>query len=133
MHPSKTSRKRRRGFTLIELLVSMVVFMIGMMGIMGLQLASASGGRNAQDVSVATNLGASKLEELRLAAFGGLSDGSQTYKADGSDGTPAYFTVAWTVSGTAPKTIDLTVQWVRQSSPKSIQLSTQLAQGTVTK
>jgi hypothetical protein len=39
--------------------------------------------------------------------------------------------VSWTVSGLAPKTIDLTVQWQSSTAARSIQLSTQVAQGTV--
>lgn len=132
MDPKK-AKARQRGFTLIELLISMAVFLIGMMGILGMQIASARSSRDAQNSSIATNLGSSMLEELRVSDFGGLSNGSRTYRADGSLGSPAYFTVSWTVSGLAPKTIDLTVQWQSSTAARSLQFSTQVAQGTVMK
>jgi Tfp pilus assembly protein PilV len=97
------------GFTIIELLLSLGVFMVGIAGIMSLQIVGANQVKNADDLSLATNLATAKLEEVQVSNLDTLANDSSTYDHGGGTcvGT-CYFTVGWTVASTG-KLVDIVV------------------------
>lgn len=70
---------RQWGFTLLEVLVAMVVLSIGLLGMAGLLIGTIHTDKVSQDMSIATVLAKTKIEELRRLAYTGLQ--SQTSPA----------------------------------------------------
>ena len=64
-----------RGFSLLEVLLGITIFMIGMLGVTALNISSLKSNTFSGNLSEATSVAASKLEELMTQDFDGLSDG----------------------------------------------------------
>ncbi len=110
MHKPMRRRHLDAGFSLIEVMLSVFIFTVGMLALVRLQSFVIQGSRDAQDVDLATNITAAKLEDLMLLDFDLLVAGSEGYNYDGSSGG-SYFTTSWTVSGTDLKTVVVTTTW----------------------
>lgn len=105
-----------RGFTLIEVMVAMAVFMLGFTGLLGLQFAAARHTRQANNISMASNLAADSLERQRVADFDTIpSSASETYDRYGDEnGAPAFYTVdtTSTLDGTGTyRDVTVRVRW----------------------
>jgi len=76
MNQEKHHLAKSRGFSLIEVLLGISVFMIGMLGVTALNISSMKSNTFSGNLSEATIIAASKLEELMVQDFGGafLSD-----------------------------------------------------------
>ena len=88
MQPMSNSR----GFSLLEVLLGISVFMIGMLGVTALNISSLKSNTFSGNLSEATLIGASKLEELMGEDFDDVNflsdvddDGSRTIERDADD------------------------------------------------
>ena len=61
--------KKEKGFSLIELLISMTILAFGMLAVGGMQITSSKGGFSSNNVTTATILAQSKLEELKRLSY----------------------------------------------------------------
>ncbi len=61
--------KEEKGFSLIELLISLTILAFGMLAVGGMQITSAKGGFSSNNVTTATVLAQSKLEELKRFSY----------------------------------------------------------------
>ena len=73
-----------RGFSLLEVLLGVTVFMIGMVGVTALNISSLKSGAFSGNMSEATNLAASKIEELMILDY---ADVANMNDAGGQNGT----------------------------------------------
>lgn len=71
--PPRGHRRRTNaaeaGFTIIELFVSMFVFTAGMAGVLALQTAIIKHNSMSNDISLASNLAAAAIEQLRITRY----------------------------------------------------------------
>lgn len=124
--------KHQRGFTLIELMLGVGIFMVGVSGIVTLQLSVRKGRVSANDVSLASNLAASTLDELETRAYDALpASETATYDRQGGTGGSAFFTVRTTVAPDASAAGDLkeaaaTVSWSVEGTSHSITMQTKI-------
>lgn len=117
-----------RGFTLLEMMISLAVFMVGLAGVVSLQVASSHGVATANEITLATNIAAAKLEQLNVTSFDALADGTETYNKQGAfDGTSPYFTVTWSVAGLDIKDLTVAVAWSMGAANHSIALASRRA------
>lgn len=61
--------KKEKGFSLIELLISLTILAFGMLAVGGMQITTAKGGFSSNNVTTATVLAQSKLEELKRFSY----------------------------------------------------------------
>src|SRR5512139_1345873 len=61
--------KKEKGFSLIELLISLTILAFGMLAVGGMQITTAKGGFSSNNVTTATILAQSKLEELKRFSY----------------------------------------------------------------
>jgi prepilin-type N-terminal cleavage/methylation domain-containing protein len=100
------------GFTLVELMASLLVFSVGMLGVHGLATAVIKQNSLATDISLASNLASSALEQLVITNYSAVNGTSPCPPADpvrdlecyydkaGAPTTQAgrYFTRTWTAT-----------------------------------
>lgn len=114
--------KGQRGMTLLEVLLGFAVFTVGMAGILSMQVMAIRGTQNAGQLSVATNIATSIIEEARVTDFDALS-GTQVlhFTQEGEEvGSDDYYRVTREVvpSGSYYKDIEVSVQWRIDSGGK---------------
>jgi prepilin-type N-terminal cleavage/methylation domain-containing protein len=63
----------RNGFTLVEVLIAMVILSIGLLGMAGLLIGTIHTNKISRDMSIATVLAKTKIEELRRFSYIGLA------------------------------------------------------------
>lgn len=61
-------RKRRGGYTVVELMMAIAVMTVGLGGIIAMQKVTVASNMNAKNVSIATHIGQSLLDELATEA-----------------------------------------------------------------
>ena len=111
-------QRGEHGFTLIELMLALFIFMVGLAGITAFQIASMGAVQRSGDISIATNLAASTLEELRVTSYdhvvGTSSAFYDRYGAAVADG--GYFTVTWVAVqlGVGQTDVEATTSWVHR-------------------
>ena len=76
-----------RGFSLLEVLLGVTVFMIGMVGVTALNISSLKSGAFSGNMSEATNLAASKIEELMILDYADVANMNDA-DTDGTDQDP---------------------------------------------
>ena len=110
----------QRGFSLIEVMLAAGIFTAGFAGVIALQVAVSKGASTAGDISLASNLASSKLEDLGLRDYHSLDGVNEEYYQkngelyDGSLTQRPYFTVQWTIvphETIAAKDITVLVFW----------------------
>jgi prepilin-type N-terminal cleavage/methylation domain-containing protein len=150
--PEKTTG--REGFTLIELMISLVVLAFGILGFLFLQGRAVQGRVFAREMSRATFVAQSNMEELLSMDFDYTLLSSGTHPTSGEGGTNAlgtgtlvrtdtlgnfnYYTnwVIRTVSNPNVKTIQMTVTWLNKdknsNDPNDLNSGTPLKTLTLT-
>jgi type IV pilus assembly protein PilV len=126
---SLTNVTNNKGFTLIEALVAMVVLSIGIFSLYTLQVTSIQNNSKASNITIASNWGAEKIEEIISTPYedlidtdgdgtdqdadnNGIDDSNNDFglnditPADGPDGNETspdgHFTVFWNVAPDMP-------------------------------
>jgi|GEM_PF-1815148 len=128
----------REGFTLIELMISLVVLAFGILGFLFLQGRAVQGRVFAREMSRATFVAQSKMEELLSMDFDNSQISTGTHPTAGEGGTNAlgtgtlvlseplgnfnYYT-NWVVRTSSPKvkSIQMTVTWQYKDSDSGLQ------------
>ncbi|MDW7643699.1 MAG: prepilin-type N-terminal cleavage/methylation domain-containing protein [Desulfuromonadales bacterium] len=128
-----------KGFSLIEVLIALTIFAVGMLALAQMQIVSMEGNTTARDVTEATTLAQSKIEELMilpydddslddadanglvgLDATGAVADASQP----GIDLMGETYDVWWNVAEDEPvvdtKTVRVIVTWQKKLQNKRV-------------
>ncbi|MGC2424996.1 MAG: prepilin-type N-terminal cleavage/methylation domain-containing protein [Nitrospirota bacterium] len=90
-----------KGFTLVEVLVAMAIFTFGMLAVLGMLVVSMNGGAEGRQITEATNLAASKIEDLKLTDYSKLVSQGGTVFSDtttvSSSSVSDKFTRTWEI------------------------------------
>jgi Tfp pilus assembly protein PilV len=112
------------GFTFLELLFALGFFSIGLYGVVGLQTAVFNGNQRSSDVTIATHLAASLLEELHVRDLSGIT--TETFYFDpygAQQSTVDFYKVTWTdltpVAAPAYRDYQVTTTWLRRGETAS--------------
>jgi Tfp pilus assembly protein PilV len=89
-----------KGFTTIETLQASVVSSIALVGLCSLLLSTIHGDARARDISIATALAETKIEQLRGTAFASLADGADTVADAGGEWTRSWAVLPGPTAGT---------------------------------
>lgn len=133
-------KSNNQGFTIIEVLIAMTILSVGLLAVGTMQIASIKGNKTALDITEASFLAESKLEELISIPFDHV-DLIDT-KADGTTGLDAStvdtadystssgngrYTLFWNIADDFPqnntKTIKIIVNWSNKGQSKNISIS----------
>lgn len=119
------------GFSLIEVLIAMVILAFGLLAIGGMQIISIRGGYSSNNVTKATVLAQSKMEDLKRLSYTHTLTDANLNSGVHNEGTlsNSIFSRTYNVADTTStlKTITVTVQWADRGN-HSISLSTMRAQ-----
>lgn len=102
MTPRSAARNRRDGFTLVEIVFAMAVLALGVLSAVGLMRWVVQGTDFNTSHSTATFLAQEKLEDLMYLGYAGAQGGSDTTQN---------MTRTWSVAGSNPKTLTVSVAW----------------------
>ncbi len=123
--------QNENGFSLIEVLIAMVILALGLLAVGGMHVVSIWGGYSSNNVTRATILAQSKMEDLkRLTYTFALTDANLSSGVHNEGTLPnSIFSRKYNVANTTStlKTITVTVQWADRGN-HSISLSTMRAQ-----
>lgn len=88
MIPRKSHLDNENGFTLIEALIAMVVLAIGIFSLYSMQVTSIQNNSKASNITLASNWGAEKVEEILSLPYDNLidTDGDGTAQDSDDDG-----------------------------------------------
>ena len=111
---------KNKGFTLIEVLIAVFLLSVAFLSAAALTTTIIKGNLSSQTLTIATTLAKDKIEEFKADSYASLSGGTDGWNAAGT-ASGSYFSRAWTVTGTDPKTITVTVNW---AGSRSVQLKT---------
>lgn len=111
-----------KGFTLVEVFVALLIFMLGLVPFLKLQLSTIDSNLAANQVTEATNLAKSKMEELLGMNYQNLL--SATIASKKVDN----YTVTWTRTADSPiadtATLAVTVSWAdAENRSRSVSLT----------
>ena len=115
--------RNERGFSLIELLISLTILSVGLLAVGRMQITSIKGNFSSGNVTNATVLAQSKLEELKRLSYtdSNLMSGQHSDGAMSGSIFSMFYDVADITS--TMKTVTVTVRWT-DVSDHSISLST---------
>lgn len=121
----------KKGFTLVEVLVAMMIMGIGILGFMALQTAAVTTRVQARNMTTATELTSSLLDELMRMRPDVLLDDSRSRTRTISSGGRSY-TQNWIVLNNQPVggliTITAQTSWSDKSRTRSVSLSAVVGQ-----
>jgi Tfp pilus assembly protein PilV len=80
-------RSNESGFTTIETLQASVLSSIAMVGLFSMLFTTIQGNAQARDLTIATTLAETKMEELRATPFASLTNGLDTVAGGGTQWT----------------------------------------------
>lgn len=114
-----------RGFTLIEMMYSLVVLDICMLGVVGMQVSAGTGQQTSIDITIATSIAGSVLEEARIVPLATASvAGTYYFDRTGLDSlSPSYFTAVRTPTMDPTLnyiSLDVTVSWKAKPTDTNI-------------
>jgi len=96
------------GFTLIEVMIAVFLLTAALLAAAALTTTVIKGNVFSQKLTTATTLAKDKIEDLKVTPFASLTGGTDAWNASGT-ASGSYYTRTWTVTGTDPKTIIVTV------------------------
>lgn len=111
----------KKGFTLLEMLIALVLFTIGVVLIVGLFGHGLTGSLDAENTTIAMNLGQGKMEEIRNLAY---TDIASEAKDDVSGFSGFQRDVVVTEPQTGLKQVVVTTYWTFKGSTVSIPIQT---------
>jgi len=107
-----------KGFTTIETLQASVVSSIALVGLCSLLLSTIHGNARARDITIATALAETKLEELRATDFASLADGADTVTDAGAGWTRTWTILPGPTVGT--KEIVVSIDGLQRGAPLAL-------------
>jgi len=128
------------GFTLIEVMIALFVLTVGILAVAMMQITSINGNKTAFDISEASFLAESKLEELLSIPFNhadlddiqpdgsaGLNNNTAATADNNATSGNGRYTILWNVADGSPetntKTIKIIVTWEYKGDPKEFSIS----------
>ncbi|RKZ91851.1 MAG: hypothetical protein DRQ43_09650 [Gammaproteobacteria bacterium] len=128
------------GFTLIEVMIAMFVLTVGILAVAMMQITSINGNKTAFDISEASFLAESKLEELLSIPFdnvdvidtnddedAGLNNNTTGTADNNATSGNGRYTILWNIADDFPetntKTIKVIVNWDYKGDSKSLSIS----------
>jgi type IV pilus assembly protein PilV len=131
----KKFRLDNKGFSIIEILIGLTVFAIGILALAKVQIVSMKGNTNSRQMTEASFLATSRMENLRRLPFASLvDDGAGTLNSTGGDAdgseqlnvTGEAYQVSWNIEDDNPvaemKMIRVIVDWQEGGSQKTVTL-----------
>ena len=108
--------KRQSGFTLIEVMIALVILAAGILALATMQIVSIRTNAFSSEMTYATMLAQSRLEQIRNMPYSDITPGTVTDTVPASASTKGMsYTVQTEVDDNTPatdmKTITLTVNW----------------------
>ncbi len=106
--------KKQSGFTLIEVMIALVILAVGILALMTLQIVSIRANAFSSEMTYASMLAQSRLEQIRNITYDSLSPGTVTDTVSASDVTKGTaYDVEMKIEDNTPdmKTVTLTVKW----------------------
>ena len=109
------------GFTLLEILITILILGISVFAVFQAFSTGLLSSTDVENTDLALNLAQAKMEELRNTAFASLASSGST-----ADPNFPNFNTTVSVTGTDPKTVEVTVAWnvQGQASSTSVVLTT---------
>jgi prepilin-type N-terminal cleavage/methylation domain-containing protein len=116
-------RRNEVGFSLIEVLISLTILSVGLLAVAGMQITSIKGNFSSGNVTNATVLAQSKLEDLKSLSYtdSNITSGQHSEGAISGSIFSMFYDVADITS--TMKAITVTVRW-KDMGDHSISLST---------
>jgi len=102
----------KKGFSLLELLIALVILAVGLLGVAGMQVTSISGNAFSNNVTIATGLAQSRIEELKKLPNSDAALSAGDHDEGLLPGT-AIFSRSTNVNDLSPevKQVTVTVRW----------------------
>ena len=126
-----TIGNNKKGFSLIEVLIGMLILAFGLLAVGGMQVVSIKGGSFSNNVTKATILAQSKMEDLKRLTYTFDQTDANLSSGVHDEGTLSnlIFSRRYDVADTTStlKTITVTVQWADRGG-HSVTISTMRAQ-----
>jgi len=128
---------KKQGFTIIEVMIAMTILAIGLLSIGTMQIAAVKGNKIAMDISKASYLAESKLEELLSLPFVDANvadangDGALGLDAKTADTADRFeingrYTLFWNIADDFPlnntKTIKVIIVWRNKGVSKRLSI-----------
>jgi len=108
------------GFTLIEIMVAVTLLSIGLLGMAGLTVGIMRGNSLSNQVTTATALAQTKMEDIKRLGFSGVSSSEEGYST--ISGYPLYRRdTVITLNGPGMKTVQVTVYWDADDASVSVE------------
>jgi type IV pilus assembly protein PilV len=109
-------RRKYQGFTLIEVMIAMVILAVGLLSLMTMQIVSIRANAFSSEMTYASMLAQSRLEQIRNMSYTSINPGTVTDTVPASASTKGMaYAVETKVEDNLPatdmKTITLTINW----------------------
>ena len=119
--------QNKKGFSLLELLIALIILAVGLLGAAGMQVSSVSGNAFSNNVTIATGLAQSRIEELKKLPNSDAALSAGDHDEGLLTGT-AIFSRSTNVNDLSPevKQVTVTVRWTDKTQ-HTITLSTMKA------
>jgi type IV pilus assembly protein PilV len=129
-------RQAQSGFTLIELLIAIVILTVGILGTAALTTAIIHGNFFSKNITSATALAQSQLEEVQRAGYANVNTSQFPASAQVVSVGGFNFSRTTTITDNSPatnvKTVTVTVNWTEaNNAARSITLQTLLSTASV--
>lgn len=108
-----------RGFSLFESVMALVIFSLGVLSVTQAFNAGLFASAASESLDTAVSVAEGRMEELKNTAFAALVSTAAT-----ADPVFPIYNVTVGVTGTEPKTVDVTVSWANRGGNSSIRLTT---------
>jgi type IV pilus assembly protein PilV len=107
---------RQQGFTLIEVMIALVILAAGLLALMTMQIVSIKSNAFSSEMTYASMLAQSRLEQIRNIQYASVNPGIVTDTVPASNATKgmAYNVTTQVVNNTPAtdmKTVTLTIDW----------------------
>lgn len=129
-------RSDQSGFTLIEVLISSVAIALVIAAVMTAFTNVEAVNRRSRNLTIATQLAVQQLESYRNTTFNSLIPGSSSIDLSGypSLGAPKTGTaVISQLNAAGLDQVDVTIAWTESGAPKTVHLTTEIAERGIDK
>ena len=117
---STKERRHDRGFTLIEIMIAITLLSVGLLGMAGLTVGIIRSNSLSSEVTEATTLAQTKMEDIKRLGYSGVTAQSEAYNT--ISGYPTYRRVTQVANTpTGMKTVTITVLWSNDVSSLAVE------------
>ena len=120
-----------QGFTLLEVIIAMFILVVALLSLVSVAITVIKGNTSSKEMTTATTLARDKLEATKNLSYANIAAGTEYFDASGQ-AAGAYYTRTLAVSDGTPaanmRTVTVTVSWTWVLLPRSVVLSTIIAE-----